>query len=226
MRSKSRRGKRATTGGTGKNKFEFLVGSYSSEKNRCGQEGVHEEDEDSENDDSEDEDDGIEDDGYDDIAAELADLREDAAYHQITLDTGATEKKARRDDGEIWGWLKNLKRKAGGAAPVVAAASEAGGGGGGGVAKKAKIPDAMPGTEWCLNALQASKSRLQLIVDTGEVAGILMVLDELASGGKVTVPLLQDTQIGRDVKTLKKHADHDVASKAGAIVDMWKSMVR
>ena len=95
-----------------------------------------------------------------------------------------------------------------------------------GVAKKAKIPDAMPGTEWSLNALQASKSRLQLIVDTGEVAGILMVLDELASGGKVTVPLLQDTQIGRDVKTLKKHADHDVASKAGAIVDMWKSMVR
>jgi hypothetical protein len=218
--------------GTGKNKFGdfFLVGSYSSEKNQmwAKKEYIEEDEDFSENDDSEDEDDGIEDDGYDDIAAELADLREDAAYHQITLDTGATEKKARRDDGGVGaGSKKNLKRKAlEGAAPVVAAASEAGGGGGGGVAKKAKIPDAMPGTEWSLNALQASKSRLQLIVDTGEVAGILMVLDELASGGKVTVPLLQDTQIGRDVKTLKKHADHDVASKAGAIIDMWKSMVR
>ena len=52
-----------------------------------------------------------------------------------------------------------------------------------------------------------------------------MVLDELANGGRVTVPLLQGVDVGRDVKNLKKHPDPDVAAKAANIVDSWKKMV-
>ena len=63
------------------------------------------------------------------------------------------------------------------------------------------------------------------MVNIGEVGGIKMVLDELATGGRVTVPLLQGVDVGRDVKNLKKHPDPDVAAKAANIVDSWKKMV-
>ena len=209
--------------GTGTNKFgDFtIVGSYSGDKNQMWARKEYEDEEfsddggdnDGGSDGSEDEygsGDGMrkgEGDVDDDIASELADLREDAAFHNIALDETRGGSVGRQGSARSG---KGAKRRSEDQNENVAA-----------LQKKNKII-----SEWNLERLKASQSRLKLMADSGEIGGILMVLDELKSGGSITVALLQETGVGRDVRSLKQHGDSDVATRASEIVDMWKAMVR
>ena len=213
--------------GNGKNKYgDFtIIGSYSSESGQIwGQKEYNEDDaEYSDDEDAADEDDDNDFDDPDDLTAELNFLREDAAAHGESTCLGGNSDSLLQDQTKR---RKRVKRKAvvdstyidgQSKEPKVVVKNEGDCTGAAAVHSTAAV--------WTFEDLKASQQRLKIMVNIGEVGGIKMVLDELANGGRVTVPLLQGVDVGRDVKNLKKHPDPDVAAKAANIVDSWKKMV-
>ena len=178
-----------------------------------------------------------------DIEDELAALREDQEAHGLTLDDGGASKRREKRGGGGGGKPEAAKRNV-----IVKRKADDGSGGasasGAGDAKRAKssaaassaappssaaavelAPLAMPEAAWEPRALAEAAERLAKMAAAGDAFGLAYCLDALATGGRMTVAHLQATSLGKDVRSLKKHADPAVAARAGQLVDLWKAAV-
>ena len=89
----------------------------------------------------------------------------------------------------------------------------------------ASSPAATKLAAWEPAALAEVAERLVEVSNAGDAAGLASCIDALATGGRMTVAQLRGSSLGKDMRSLKKHADPTVAAKAGQLVDLWKAAV-
>ncbi|KAJ1449412.1 hypothetical protein M885DRAFT_622561 [Pelagophyceae sp. CCMP2097] len=147
----------------------------------------------------------------DEIAAEVADLAAESAEMQILGRVGGTRrhdaKRQRTDDARrrLADETKSARRTE--------------------TPSARKTEARQPTGSWTLATLGAEAASLQAAVAASDAGAILAHLDALAAR-RLTVALLTETKVGRDVGALRKHDDAGVKAQSATLVAAWKDLVK